>query len=92
MRRRSGTADGDSRRALRSAGVLPLVAAVTSALALTGAAFYTVDRAACGDPAQYIRHDNHVELVGGCVDSSDLAQLRTQTHSSGQITDDSYRP
>jgi hypothetical protein len=88
---------GWGRRAARS-GVLPLIAAITSALALTGVAFYTVDRATCGDPAQYIRHDNHVELVGGCVDSSELVRLRsTQPNASGQISGEiaeynSYRP
>ncbi|GAB2992235.1 hypothetical protein LWP59_33665 [Amycolatopsis acidiphila] len=93
MRRRSET-DGGSRRASRSAGALPLVAAITSALALTGAAFYTVDRATCGDPAQYIRHDNHIELVGGCVDGSQLEQLHTtQSHSDGQTAEyNNYRP
>jgi len=65
------------RRATRAAGLLPLVAGITSALALTGAAVYTVDRAGCGDPAQYIRHDNYVELVSGCVDGSDLQGIRT---------------
>jgi hypothetical protein len=59
-------------RGTRSAGALPLVAGILSAVALTGAAFYTVDQASCSDPAQYIRHDNHVELVGGCVDSGEL--------------------
>jgi hypothetical protein len=93
MRMRNDLDGGSGRRATRSAGVLPLIAAITSALALTGVAFYTVDRATCGDPAQYIRHDNHVELVGGCVGSSDLEQLRgTQPHS-GQIAEyNSYRP
>ncbi|NKQ56636.1 hypothetical protein HFP15_27545 [Amycolatopsis sp. K13G38] len=86
MRRRNEQ-DGRVSRTTRSSGVLPIVAAVTSALALTGAAFYTVDRVTCED-AQYIRHDDHVELVGGCVDSSELNQLRvTQTHSSGQSTE-----
>ncbi|GAA5158854.1 MULTISPECIES: hypothetical protein [Amycolatopsis] len=92
MRRRSET-DGVPRRSTRSAGALPLVAAVTSALALTGAAFYTVDRASCGDPAQYIRHDNHIELVGGCVDGSELEQMRVTQHTSGQIAEyNNYRP
>ncbi|WP_370944589.1 hypothetical protein AB5J62_36515 [Amycolatopsis sp. cg5] len=59
-------------RATRSASVVPLVAALASAIALTGAAVYTVDHATCGVPAQYIRHDNHVELVGGCVDGSEI--------------------
>lgn len=90
MRRRNGQ-DGEARRT-RSTGVLPIVAAVTSALALTGAAFYTVDRAACGD-AQYIRHDDHVELVGGCVSGSELDQLRVTTHSGGQNAEfNNYRP
>jgi hypothetical protein len=94
MRTRNDLDGGSSRRTTRSPGVLPLIAAITSALALTGVAFYTVDRATCGDPAQYIRHDNHVELVGGCVDSSELDQLRTtQPHSSGQIAEyNSFRP
>ncbi|TVT50555.1 hypothetical protein ORV05_02295 [Amycolatopsis cynarae] len=94
MRRRNVPGGGSGRRASRSAGVLPLVAAITSALALTGAAFYTVDRAGCADPAQYIRHDNHIELVGGCVSGSDLDQLRTtQPHSSGQNAEyNNYRP
>ncbi|HEY3709942.1 MAG TPA: hypothetical protein VGL64_11240 [Amycolatopsis sp.] len=59
--------------ATRSAGLLPLVVGVVSAVALTGAAFVTVDAAGCGGTAQYIRHDNHVELVGGCVDGSELS-------------------
>ncbi|EHR52643.1 hypothetical protein SacmaDRAFT_4458 [Saccharomonospora marina XMU15] len=55
----------------RPAGMLSLLAALTSALALTGAAVYTVGQAAC-EPGQYIRHDSHVELVGGCVDGEQL--------------------
>ncbi|HJQ48538.1 MAG TPA: hypothetical protein VJ870_19770 [Amycolatopsis sp.] len=89
MRRRN---DGEARRT-RSAGALPVVAAVTSALALTGAAFLTVDRATCGD-AQYIRHADHVELVGGCVGSSELDQMRVSTQHSGTGLADfnAYRP
>jgi hypothetical protein len=66
----SGTARGI--RATRQAGLLPLVAGVASALALTGAAFYTVEQAGCGDPGQYIRHDSHIELVGSCVEGAKL--------------------
>ncbi|MTD54234.1 hypothetical protein [Amycolatopsis pithecellobii] len=91
MRRRNG-ADGGSRRISRSAGALPLAAAITSALALTGAAFYTVDRATCGDPAQYIRHDNHLELVGGCVDQTTLEQLHTTQHPTAGQFSGNYRP
>src|SRR3989442_903947 len=94
MRRRNESGTGAGRRATRSAGVLPVVAAVTSALALTGAAFYTVDRTTCGEPGQYVRHDNQIELVGGCVDSSELSSLQTgTTHSSGQIAEyNNFRP
>ena len=46
-------------RATRSAGLLPLVIGLASAAALTGAAYFTVDSASCGAPAQYIRHDSH---------------------------------
>ncbi|OXM73142.1 MULTISPECIES: hypothetical protein [Amycolatopsis] len=85
---------GRVRRATRAAGLLPLVAGVTSALALTGAAVYTVDRAGCGDPAQYIRHDNYVELVGGCVDGSDLPGIRAGSTPADAKTAElnNYRP
>lgn len=94
MRRRNEADGGTGRRTTRSAGVLPLVAAVTSALALTGAAFYTVDRAGCGEPAQYVQHGSYFELVGGCVDSSDLAGIPANLahqpgHSAGYPN---YRP
>ncbi|MCU1680853.1 MAG: hypothetical protein JWQ81_1592 [Amycolatopsis sp.] len=83
-------------RATRSAGVLPLVAGIASAVALTGAAFYTVDQAGCGDPAQYIRHDNHVELVGGCVSGSELPGTTpgntAQVQVPGDIQHSNYRP
>jgi hypothetical protein len=87
MRRRNDSDGGSGRRATRSAGVLPLVAAVTSALALTGAAFYTVDRANCGAPGQYVHHDNRIELVGGCVDPSDLPNLPTAPGRTTAIAD-----
>lgn len=63
-----------SSRGARS-GLLPVVAGVVSALALTGAAVYTVGQASCGDGGQYIRHDNHVELKGSCVDGSELPMI-----------------
>jgi len=59
-------------RAKPRSGLLPLAAGILSAVALTGAAFATVEAAGCTGPAQYIRHDNHIELVGGCVDSTEL--------------------
>ncbi|WP_020664897.1 hypothetical protein [Amycolatopsis benzoatilytica] len=64
--------DATTARAKPRSGLLPLAAGVLSAVALTGAAFATVEAAGCTGPAQYIRHDNHVELVGGCVDSTEL--------------------
>jgi hypothetical protein len=84
-------------RAARAAGVLPLVAAIMSAAALTGAAVYTVDRASCADPAQYIRHDNHVELVGGCVNTADLPAVTAPDEvrsfpAPGEVQHGNYRP
>jgi hypothetical protein len=83
-------------RASRSAGLFPLVAAVMSAAALTGAAYYTVAQANCADPARYIRHDNHVELIGGCVNTADLpavqpSELRPGS-SPGFTEHGNYRP
>jgi hypothetical protein len=77
--------------------LLPLVAALMSAAALTGAAVYTVDRASCGDPAQYIRHDNYVELVGGCVNTAELptttqpGEARVNV-APGYVEHGNYRP
>ncbi|GAA4543785.1 hypothetical protein [Amycolatopsis samaneae] len=82
-------------RATRSASVLPLVAGVLSAAALTGAAVFTVDSAGCTAPAQYIRHDNHIELVGGCVNGEELpAAPHTPAGqaSGGDAQPGNYRP
>lgn len=88
---RGNDADAARRsRATRSAGLLPLVIGVASAAALTGAAYFTVDSASCGSPAQYIRHDSHVELVGGCVDGSKLPA--TGTPKSGGVVHGDYNP
>ncbi|MCP2165697.1 hypothetical protein [Goodfellowiella coeruleoviolacea] len=57
----------------RIAAVLPIAGAVTAAVALTGAAVFTVAKAGCADPGHYVRHDNGVvELVGGCTDQQHL--------------------
>lgn len=56
-------------------GIVPLLAGIGCALTLTGAAFYTVEAATCSDAGQYIRHDNHIELLGGCVDGSGLPEV-----------------
>jgi hypothetical protein len=65
-------AAGTASSVTRLARTVPMLAAVASAMALTGAAFFTVQQAACGDPSAYIRHDSHIELIGGCVDGSDI--------------------
>jgi len=77
-------------RATRSAGLLPLVIGLASAAALTGAAYITVDNASCGTPAQYIRHDSHVELVGGCVDGANLPAAGTP--KTGGVVHGNYNP
>ncbi|SFB59857.1 hypothetical protein SAMN05216266_12478 [Amycolatopsis marina] len=88
-----GTARG--LRGTRAAGVLPLIAGVTSALALTGAAFYTVEYAGCGDSGQYIRHDSHIELVGSCVDGAKLPAVDPTQNQRGPADNagtSNYRP
>ncbi|MGW4519963.1 hypothetical protein [Amycolatopsis sp. NPDC004378] len=88
---RGNDADAARRsRATRSAGLLPLVIGVASAAALTGAAYFTVGSASCGAPAQYIRHDSHVELVGGCVDGSKLPAAGTP--KTGGVVHGNYNP
>ncbi len=77
-------------RATRSAGLLPLVIGVASAVALTGAAYFTVDSAGCATPAQYVRHDDGVELVGGCVRGSELPPA--QPPVNGSVTHGNYTP
>ncbi|WP_034269954.1 hypothetical protein [Haloechinothrix halophila] len=59
-------------RATRATGGVSLLVGVASAVALAGAALFTVQQATCADPGTYIRHADHVELVGGCVDGSEL--------------------
>lgn len=58
--------------ARRVTAVFPLVGAVATAVALTGAAFFTVAHADCGDAGRFVERDGVVEFVGGCVDGRDL--------------------
>ncbi len=81
--------DTNAGRATRSAGLLPLVIGVASAVALTGAAYFTVDSAGCA-PAQYVRHDDHIELVGGCVSGSELEPAVPEVN--GGVTHGNFRP
>lgn len=81
-------------RATRATGGVSMLVGVASAVALTGAAFFTVQQATCADAGTYIRHADHVELVGGCVDGSELP-----SHTGGTDSDtthegdkDFYRP
>ncbi|OQO92473.1 hypothetical protein [Saccharomonospora piscinae] len=57
----------------RSAGVMPLLAGVVSALALTGAAVYTVTEAQC-DSGHYLTGGQHATLVGSCVTGAELEE------------------
>jgi hypothetical protein len=58
-----------------SAGTFPLVAGIAAATALSGAAIFTVSRSGCDSPGVYWPHDGIVELVGGCLNHSDLPAL-----------------
>ncbi|QFZ16686.1 hypothetical protein [Saccharothrix syringae] len=58
--------------AVRVTAVLPLVGAVATAAALTGAAFFTVAHAGCAETGRFVVRDGAVEFVGGCVDGQEL--------------------
>ncbi|RKT52558.1 hypothetical protein [Saccharothrix australiensis] len=58
--------------ARRATAVVPLVGAVATAVALTGAAFFTVAHAGCAETGRFVERDGVVEFVGGCVDGRDL--------------------
>lgn len=57
---------------LRGNSVLPVIAGLASALALSGAAVYTVEAMPCDDGGQYVRHAHSIELIGGCVGGDQL--------------------
>ncbi|NUT94570.1 MAG: hypothetical protein HOY78_21385 [Saccharothrix sp.] len=56
----------------RVTAVLPLVGAVATAAALTGAAFFTVAHAGCAETGRFVEHEGVVTFEGGCVDGRDL--------------------
>lgn len=56
----------------RAAGVLPLAGASLAAVVLAGIAVFSVTKADCADPGEYIRQsDGQLVLDGGCVDVPD---------------------
>jgi hypothetical protein len=67
------------------ASALPLLAGIVAATALSGAAVFTVLRSGCDNPGVYRFHGDAVELVGGCLDRSDLPTMpeRTDAHPLG---------
>lgn len=67
---------------LRGNGVLPVVAGLASALALSGAAVYTVESVPCDDGGQYVRHAHSTELIGGCVDGNQLPNAPGEDHGT----------
>ncbi|GAA1963251.1 hypothetical protein [Amycolatopsis minnesotensis] len=95
---RLGSEPDATRRARgpRSTGAVSMLVGIVSAAALTGVAFYTVEQASCADPGQYIRHDNHVELVGGCVNTAELTPARpgvpAAVEGSGPNTGAKFQP
>lgn len=56
----------------RVAAVLPLFGAVAAAVALAGAAVFTVSQAACPNPGHYVHEGVTLQLVGGCVSRDEL--------------------
>lgn len=58
--------------AQHSGNVIPLVAGLVTAAALSGAAAIAVLHSGCEQPGSYLEHDGVVELIGGCLQPSDL--------------------
>jgi hypothetical protein len=59
-------------RAARLIGVLPVLGALITATALTGAAVFTVSHGVCTDGGQYIERGGQIVLVGGCLTPQEL--------------------
>ncbi|HEX2130884.1 MAG TPA: hypothetical protein VHH15_04935 [Actinophytocola sp.] len=65
--------------------MLPLAGASLAAVALAGAAVYTVAQASCTDPGRYVRHDDGtVELVDSCLDPAHLPKPDRYEHQRDQ--------
>uniref|UniRef100_UPI00047BAD2F hypothetical protein n=1 Tax=Actinokineospora inagensis TaxID=103730 RepID=UPI00047BAD2F len=56
----------------RPTRAIPLAGAVAAALVLAGVAVFTVSNAGCASAGEYVQHGQSLELVGGCVDPTDL--------------------
>jgi len=76
----------------RVAAVLPLVGAVATAVALTGAAFFTVAHAGCQQGGRFEQRDGVVEFVGGCVDGSDLPAVPKIENATYELPSDLRKP
>jgi hypothetical protein len=68
----------------RAAGVVPLVGAVVAAMALAGAAVFTVSQAACPDPGHFVQQGITAKLVGGCVSRDELPGTAEPAVQAGQ--------
>ncbi|GAA1261015.1 hypothetical protein [Saccharothrix xinjiangensis] len=68
--------------AVRVTAVLPLVGAVATAAALTGAAFFTVAHAGCAETGRFVERGGVVEFEGGCVDGQELPAVPPQVENA----------
>ncbi|CAM3029485.1 hypothetical protein SAXI111661_15195 [Saccharomonospora xinjiangensis] len=83
---RARTSDGS-----RSAGVVPLLAGVVSAIALTGAAVYTVTEARC-EPGHYVTDGRQVTLIGSCVSGAELREAGHERPGPEDASPSNFRP
>ncbi|MBV8540431.1 MAG: hypothetical protein JO364_21015 [Pseudonocardiales bacterium] len=51
---------------------MPVVVTTGVAVLLAGAAVFTADRAGCPEPGSYIWVPGGVQLIGGCLNTTDL--------------------
>lgn len=76
----------------RVTAVLPLVGAVATAVALTGAAFLTVTHAGCHQSGRFEQRDGVVEFIGGCVDVQDLPEVPKIENATFELPADQRKP
>jgi hypothetical protein len=76
----------------RVAAVLPLVGAVVTAVALTGAAFFTVAQAGCHDSGHFEQHNGTLQFVGGCVDGQQLPAVPKAANAQYPVGENLVKP
>ena len=75
----------------RHGSAIPLATGLLTAAALSGAAALAVLQSGCEDPGSYLERDGMVELVGGCLQPTDLP-VTPQDPAEGRPNNPSIAP